>query len=244
MTRFAQLPTSDSKLTYLVDAWSSFDGLPADAQFGYAQLLIISLCGHVERFISQRLLLELQDVSHMLWKADLRDWAEERDGSTFQVDHHPVYALESRVRAFARRLIEHATFAELKRLHKIITTEGIADLVGNDLANDMEGVSSARNIFAHGRPVLFELGSEWISIEDFVQHPFEETVKALKRERILTDDDLRHKQPEELLAVLLGKRSLYFFWDRSRKFINTYVAHLPERRKYRLADYELPSLPS
>lgn len=244
MGLFEVITTTDSKLNYLLGFWNKYSQLSPNEQIGYAQLVIISLSGHLESFLCDYLLLELQDISLMLWKGKLRDWMEKIMGKKYKVKYYPIYLLQARVEKHMREKIEKATYSELKDLHKIVTTKSISEVVGHNLARDMEGLSSLRNAFTHSRPIPIEIDTDsFNSIEDFQKHPFEEAVKSLKRDGVVGDSDLRGGKPEDVIRILLGKRTLTFYWNRLKEFLDVYMFSLPERKSKKLSWYQLDSLP-
>lgn len=152
----ASIPTSNYSKSFLAKAWEARNELSDSERRGFAQFLYVTLCGHIEsklaaqikhRLLLINLAIRWDSLPPMRW---INHGVEEECS---------VAPLVQSIQQIFGRLEEEAETAPLQRLIEIfgrIFPEGLRDVLGADLFEDLDAVAKIRNVFAHGRDLVME----------------------------------------------------------------------------------------
>jgi hypothetical protein len=123
---------------------------------------------------------------------------------------------------------ERGAFQSLKTLRTVLCGDSFADVcseVDADLWEDLLGLYSLRNMFAHGRPIAVDADQDSDQHPDHVQMSLRKVLVSLKRESLIGDlaEGDPGKSLETITEAVFSEQAVIFYWNRVGQFANHYT---------------------
>jgi hypothetical protein len=195
---------------------------------GFYNFIYITLFNYFESFLTKYL-----DTHLTFIKYDLNNkTAEKRLINTNGVDN---YFDQNKDRLINKRIIEEkskilnsASYGKLKEHHKIILDKSIRDFIGEKLYTDLEGASAFRNLLVHGKDINIDSIDGLTSPKLFQKHELEKTVKSLKSNNIISENDINFR---EMLEKLYADETIFLYWNTIIELEKIYMDTIDDQYK-------------
>lgn len=217
---------------FLAKAWDARGELLEYERRGFAQFFYLTLCGHFESVLMNRIKARLRFVHTSPWQlVGSIKWTIEATEHICSLE--PVVAS---VRHMASRLTEEVENAPLTKLTSVFGTvfpESLRTVLGHELLNDINALAALRNIFAHGRDLVMEFEGEDLSSlrGNLDDNPLKFPAQRLQAAGVIDSFDITGSNHHAFMSNFFSDAAMLHFYRAVRSAeekINSFGSFIPE----------------
>lgn len=211
-------PTTGFNKSYIGTLWNARHELSDSEKRGFAQFFYLTISGHIESFLSKVISARLDSIMQLPFRS-LSPQQGSIDGRQISCSTDPITASLQSIILVYRAEVESAPLSRLMEVYRSTFQRKLAEVVGQDLAGDIEALSALRNIFAHGRDLYLEFDRH-VSNSAFTENvtldknPLQKPINRLQTAGIINMrvSDITGMNWGDFLAVLYCDEALLYFY--------------------------------
>lgn len=208
----SRTPSLFAAKSFLAHSWKTHEELEEIQYRGLAQFAYTTMCADIEEVLSRIIELRCKTILSSSMNYHLLEFPYMENGKKTHCDTRII--VESIMR-LARSLKKDASkypFNKLVETYKNLFGKSVADTLSDGLFNDVEAIADLRNLFAHGRPIVYRGETESFAEElNLSRHPFEKVSKRLRAVNILDSKTLAMNETKELEKAIFSPTTIEYF---------------------------------
>jgi RiboL-PSP-HEPN len=211
-------PTSRYSTAFLASAWKSRGELEEIERFGFGQFMYLTLCAHLESFLSELICLRFKSISRILRWDELPHMQYKVQDQVHTCDLKPVTDSLLSIISSLLNKAQNAPLSNLTESYNMIFSPKLSELLEKDLYQDLEALTKLRNLFAHGRELYLEFHSDDIeSLHDssasLNSNPIQLPTQRLHAAGIINTLDITNLGEAEFRSDFYSDNALLYFYN-------------------------------